>query len=607
MRTHFCGLIDERLIGQTVTLCGWADVARNLGGLCFIDLRDHEGIVQIVAEPSHAVGDAHGGASVAGGRMPGATNADVIAAAAHVGYEDCLRITGAVRARHAVNDKIRSGKVEVVATKIELLNKADPLPFHAHENPGEDIRLKYRYLDMRRPAMQQMMRTRIKLVQSLRRWLDARGFQDIETPILTKATPEGARDFLVPARMHAGEFYALPQSPQLFKQILMMAGFDRYYQIARCFRDEALRADRQLEFTQLDMEFAWVSERDVQDATEDMIRSVFKDVMDVELANPFPRLTYEEAMRRYGSDKPDLRIDLELVDVAELVKACEFKVFTDWANHAEGRVAALRVPGGAELSRKQIDDCAAHAAKYGAKGLAWMKVTDLAKGREGINSPIAKFLDDATLHAVLDATQAQSGDIVFYGAGPWKSVSDFMGALRIKVAKDLGLVVQGWTPLWVTDFPMFEWDEEDQRYVALHHPFTAPAVDDVAALRANAKTAVSRGYDMVLNGNEIGGGSIRIHRSDMQSAVFDLLGIPAEEAELKFGFLLEALRYGAPPHGGIAFGIDRIAALMGGTESIRDVIAFPKTTTGQCPMTGAPSPVPDKQLAEVHISVRIKE
>ncbi len=591
MRTHFCGLIDESLVGQTVTLCGWADVARNLGGLCFIDLRDHEGIVQIVAEPD---------ADTAG-------NADVIAAAAHVGYEDCLCITGTVRARHAVNDKIKSGKVEVVATQIELLNKADPLPFHAHENPGEDIRLKYRYLDMRRPAMQQMMRTRIKLVQSLRRWLDARGFQDIETPILTKATPEGARDFLVPARMHPGEFYALPQSPQLFKQILMMAGFDRYYQIARCFRDEALRADRQLEFTQLDMEFAWVAERDVQEATEEMIRVVFKEVMDVELANPFPRLTYAEAMRRYGSDKPDLRIALELVDVAELVKGCEFKVFTDWASHVEGRVAALRVPGGAELSRKQIDDCAAHAAKHGAKGLAWMKVADRTIGREGINSPIAKFLDDATLHAVLDATQAQSGDILFFGAGPWKSVSDFIGVLRIKVAKDLGLVTQGWTPLWVTDFPMFEWDEDDQRYVALHHPFTAPAVDDVAALRANARTAASRGYDMVLNGNEIGGGSIRIHRSDMQSAVFDLLGISKGDAELKFGFLLEALRYGAPPHGGIAFGIDRIAALMAGTESIRDVIAFPKTTTAQCPMTGAPSPVPDKQLAEVHVSVRAKE
>jgi aspartyl-tRNA synthetase len=591
MRTHFCGLVDEALIGQTITLCGWADVARNLGGLCFIDLRDHEGIVQIVAEPDGAI----------------TGNAELIAAAAHVGYEDCLRITGTVRARHAVNDKMKSGKVEVVAIKIELLNKADPLPFHAHENPGEDIRLKYRYLDMRRPAMQQMMRTRIKLVQALRRWLDARGFQDIETPILTKATPEGARDFLVPARMHAGEFYALPQSPQLFKQILMMAGFDRYYQIARCFRDEALRADRQLEFTQLDMEFAWVSERDVQDATEEMIRTVFREVMDVELANPFPRLTYEEAMRRFGSDKPDLRIDLELADVAELVKACEFKVFTDWANRADGRVAALRVPGGAELSRKQIDDCATHAAKHGAKGLAWMKVSDRAAGRDGINSPIAKFLDDATLRAVLDASLAQSGDIVFFGAGPWKSVSDFMGALRLKVARDLSLVENAWKPLWVTDFPMFEWDEEAQRYVALHHPFTAPAVDDVAALRANARTAASRGYDMVLNGNEIGGGSIRIHRSDMQSAVFGLLGINADEADAKFGFLLEALRYGAPPHGGIAFGIDRIAALMSGTESIRDVIAFPKTTTGQCPMTGAPSPVPDKQLAEVHIAVRAKE
>ena len=602
MRTHFCGLIDESLIGQTVTLCGWADVARNLGGLCFIDLRDHEGIVQIVAEPD---------ADTVG-------NTDVIAAAAHVGYEDCLRITGTVRARHAVNDKIKSGKVEVVATQIELLNKADPLPFHAHENPGEDIRLKYRYLDMRRPEMQKMMRTRIKLVQSLRHWLDARGFQDIETPILTKATPEGARDFLVPARMHPGEFYALPQSPQLFKQILMMAGFDRYYQIARCFRDEALRADRQLEFTQLDMEFAWVAESDVQDATEEMIRVVFREVMDVELANPFPRLTYAEAMRRFGSDKPDLRIDLELVDIAELVKACEFKVFTDWANHAEGRVVALRAPGGASaLSRKQIDEYAAHAAKYGAKGLAWMKVEDLAKGREGISSPIAKFLDDATLAAVLETTRAQSGDLIFFGAGTYKIASEFMGAIRLKYGRESSfggfklatqlVDQQKWKPLWVTDFPMFEWDEEEQRYMALHHPFTAPAVDDVAVLREDAKTAVSRGYDMVLNGNEIGGGSIRIHRSDMQSAVFDLLGIGREEAELKFGFLLEALRYGAPPHGGIAFGIDRIAALMAGTESIRDVIAFPKTTTAQCLMTGAPSEVPDKQLAEVHVSVRAKK
>ncbi len=586
MRTHYCGLVDEALIGQTITLCGWADVARNLGGVCFIDLRDHEGIVQVVAEPSDAAG-----------------NAQVIAAASAVGYEDCLRITGTVRRRHAINDKLRSGQVEVVATTIERLNKAEPLPFHAHENPGEDIRLKYRYLDLRRPEMQQMMRTRIRLVQALRRWLDARGFQDIETPILTKATPEGARDFLVPARMHAGEFYALPQSPQLFKQILMMAGFDRYYQIARCFRDEALRADRQLEFTQLDMEFAWVTERDVQDTVEEMIRAVFAEVKGVELAAPFPRMTWAEAMRRYGSDKPDLRIAMEFTDIAALVKGCEFKVFNEWANHADGRVIALRAPGGAQFSRKQIDDCGAHAAKYGAKGLAWMKVEDAAKGREGINSPIAKFLDDATLAAIVQATGAQTGDAIFFGAATYRVASDFMGALRLKLGKDLGLVADGWAPLWVTDFPMFEWDDEEKRYVALHHPFTAPAVDDEADLRANAKDAVSRGYDMVLNGNEIGGGSIRIHRSSMQSAVFDLLGIGAEEAEGKFGFLLDALRYGAPPHGGIAFGIDRIAALMAGTESIRDVIAFPKTTGAQCLMTGAPSPVPEAQLAEVHIRV----
>ena len=585
MRTHFCGLVDETLLGQTVTLCGWADVARNLGGLCFIDLRDHEGIVQIIAEPDAG---------------------EVFKVAADVGYEYCLRVTGTVRRRHAVNDKIRTGQVEIVATQIEILNRAEPLPFHAHENAGEETRLTYRYLDLRRPEMQRMMRTRIKLVQALRRWLDARGFQDIETPILTKATPEGARDFLVPARLHPGEFYALPQSPQLFKQILMVAGFDRYYQIARCFRDEALRADRQLEFTQLDMEFAWVKERDVQDAVEGMIREIFREVIGVELAAEFPRLTYAEAMRRYGSDKPDLRIDLEFADIADLVKACEFKVFTDWANHADGRVIALRVPGGATLSRKQIDDYGAYAAKFGAKGLAWMKVEDAAKGREGINSPIAKFLDDATLAAVVQAAGVQAGDAIFFGASTYKTASDFMGALRLKLGRDLGLVAEGWKPLWITDFPMFEWDEEEQRYVALHHPFTAPAVDDIDDLRANAKTAVSRGYDMVLNGNEIGGGSIRIHRPDMQSVVFDLLGIGAEEAEGKFGFLLDALKYGAPPHGGIAFGIDRIAALMAGTESIRDVIAFPKTTTAQCLMTGAPSAVPDKQLAEVHISVREK-
>ncbi len=582
MRSHFCGLVTEAMVGQSVTLCGWADVARNLGGVCFIDLRDHEGIVQVVAEPDNPA----------------------FATAAEVGYEYCLRVTGTVRARHSVNDKIKTGQVEVIADKIEILNKSDPLPFYNHENPGEDIRLRYRYLDLRRPEMQKMMRKRIALVQALRRFLDARGFQDIETPILTKATPEGARDYLVPSRVHAGQFFALPQSPQLFKQLLMMAGMDRYYQIARCFRDEDLRADRQPEFTQLDMEFAFITERDIQDFVEDMIRQVFKEVQDVELESPFPRMTYAETMRRYGSDKPDLRIDLELVDIADLVKNCEFKVFTDWATHEEGRVAALRVSAGAALSRKQIDDLAAYCAKYGAKGLAYMKVEDASKGREGVNSPISKFLDDATLQNILNNTQAQSGDIIFFGAGTWKTVCDFMGALRLKVAKDLKQVKDVWAPLWVTDFPMFEWDEEEKRYAALHHPFTAPKVDDVNDLIANAKTAVSRGYDMVMNGNEIGGGSVRIHRSDMQSTVFDLLGISKEEAQTKFGFLLEALKYGAPPHGGIAFGIDRVAALMAGTESIRDVIAFPKTASAQCLLTSAPSQIPDKQLAELHVKVR---
>ncbi|NZA28608.1 aspartate--tRNA ligase [Luteimonas sp. SJ-92] len=586
MRTHYCGLVDEALIGQTVTLCGWADVARDLGGLCFIDLRDHEGIVQVVAEPEAATEG----------------NAEVIAAAAAVGYEDCLRVTGEVRRREAPNAKIPTGQVEVVARRIEVLNKAEPLPFHSHENAGEDVRLKYRYLDLRTPEMQRRMRVRTKLVRALRRWLDEAGFQDIETPILTKATPEGARDFLVPARMHPGEFYALPQSPQLFKQILMMAGFDRYYQIARCFRDEALRADRQLEFTQLDIECAWVGERDVQDATEAMIRAVFREVADVELG-AFPRMTYAEAMRRYGSDKPDLRIPLELVDVDALVKDSEFKVFTDWAGVDGGRVCALRVPGGASLSRKQIDEYAAHAAKYGAKGLAWAKLAE----NGDVSSPIAKFFADGAFAALLAHVGAGGGDLVFFGAGNYATVSDFMGAVRLKAGREFGLVAEGWAPLWVTDFPMFEWDEEAGRYVALHHPFTAPAVDDEAALRANARSAVSRGYDMVLNGNEIGGGSIRIHRSSMQSAVFELLGIGADEAQAKFGFLLDALKYGAPPHGGIAFGVDRIAALMAGTDSIRDVIAFPKTTTAQCLMTGAPSTVPESQLAEVHVQVRRKQ
>lgn len=587
MRTHHCGLVDQSLIGQSVTLCGWADSRRDHGGVVFIDLRDHAGIVQVVTEPD---------------------NAAAFAEANKVRYEFCLRITGTVRARPAsqVNERLATGAIEVVAATVEVLNAAAPLPFMLDDNPGEEARLRWRYLDLRRPVMQRAMRTRIALVRAIRRHLDAHGFQDIETPILTKATPEGARDYLVPSRVHPGEFFALPQSPQLFKQLLMIAGMDRYYQIARCFRDEDLRADRQPEFTQLDMEFAFVDERTVQDFVESMLRKVFKEVIDVDLAEPFPRLSWSEAMRRYGSDKPDLRIALELVDVADAVRAVEFKVFSGPANDPGGRVACLRVPGGAALTRKQLDDLAPFVAKYGAKGLAWIRIDDLAKGREGLTSPITKFLDDAALDGIFRIAGAQTGDVLFFGAGPAPTVSAFMGALRVKLGHDLGLVDNAWRPLWVVDFPMFEYDPAQRRFLALHHPFTAPKGDDAAALAADPSNALSRGYDMVLNGNEIGGGSIRIHRAELQSTVFDLLGISRDEAQAKFGFLLEALKYGAPPHGGIAFGIDRIAALMVGTDSIRDVIAFPKTASAQCLLTGAPSAVPEAQLQELGVRLAPK-
>ena len=581
MRTHLCGEVNEQLADRSVQLCGWVHARRDLGGLIFISLRDRAGIVQVVVEPD----------------SPAFADAEALR------NEYCVRISGTVRMRPESqwNENMATGKVEVVADKVELLNASAPIPLLMTDEDGEEIRLKYRYLDLRRPRMQKNMQVRARMYRAIRDSLDAHGFTEFETPMLTKATPEGARDYLVPSRVHAGHYFALPQSPQLFKQLLMMSGMDRYYQIARCFRDEDLRADRQPEFTQLDIEMSFVEEKDVQDLAETMVRDVFRDTLDVELPGPFPRMSWRDAMDRYGSDKPDLRIPMELVSVDEHVRHLEFKVFAGPANDDSSRVAVLRVPGGAELSRKQIDGYADYVGRYGARGLAWIKVNDADAGIDGLQSPVAKFLDEEAWQGIAGATGVESGDILLFGAGEWLTVSNFMGQLLVRVGHDRDMAEEGWAPLWVNEFPMFEWDEDSGRYTAMHHPFTAPVDPDPEALLSDPGTALSKGYDMVLNGAEIGGGSVRIHNPGMQAAVFKLLGISDEEAEVKFGFLLEALKYGCPPHGGIAFGLDRIAALMSDEDSIRDVIAFPKTTTAQCLLTSAPSMIPDEQIAELHI------
>ena len=591
MRSHYCGELNSSHVGSEVVLCGWAHRRRDHGGVIFIDLRDREGLVQVVLDPDRP---------------------EVFARAEQVRGEYVLRVTGRVRPRPegTVNPDLPTGEIEVLGTDLEVLNVSEtpPIQLDSHvADASEEVRLRYRYVDLRRPEMQERLRYRSRVTQALRSFLDHSGFLDIETPILTKSTPEGARDYLVPSRTHPGEFFALPQSPQLFKQLLMMAGMDRYYQIARCFRDEDLRADRQPEFTQLDIEVSFMTEDELMGLMEAMIRSLFRDVAGVDLPDPFPRLTYAEAIRRFGSDRPDLRVPLELVDVADLMAGVDFKVFAGPAADPKGRVVALRLPRGGALSRKEIDDYTKFVGIYGAKGLAYIKVNEWgSKGREGLQSPILKFLPDATVDGILDRTAAEDGDLIFFGADKATVVNESLGALRVRLGQDLGLMEPTWRPLWVVDFPMFEHDPASGRWVALHHPFTAPKEDQLDLLETDPGACLSRAYDMVLNGTEIGGGSIRIHREPVQRRVFKLLNISDSQAEDRFGFLLKALKLGAPPHGGIAFGLDRLVMLMTGAGSIRDVMAFPKTQTAACLLTDAPSPVDEAQLNELALRIRLR-
>jgi aspartyl-tRNA synthetase len=584
MRSHLCGVLRSEHIDQTVTLCGWVDRRRDHGGVIFLDVRDRAGIVQVVFDPD---------------------TEEAFASADRVRSEYVLKITGRVRARTdaTVNPNMATGAIEVLGKELVILNQAETPPFQLdeHTSVSEEVRLHYRYMDLRRVEMQQRLMLRSKITSAVRASLEAQGFLDIETPILTRATPEGARDYLVPSRTHPGQFFALPQSPQLFKQLLMVSGFDRYYQIAKCFRDEDLRADRQPEFTQIDIEASFIDEQDIMSITETMIKALFASVLEVDLGE-FPRMTYADAMERFGSDKPDLRIPYELVSVDDLMQQVDFKVFRAPADDPEGRVAALKIDGGAQLSRKAIDDYTDYVGIYGAKGLAWVKVNQLADGVAGLQSPILKFMPDEIVMNLMARLGAQDGDIVFFGAGKRQMVEESMGALRIKVGHDMGAVAEGWAPLWVVDFPMFE-KASDGSWTALHHPFTSPSCTP-EELEANPGAALSRAYDMVLNGTELGGGSIRIHDQTMQRAVFRVLGIEAEEAEEKFGFLLQALKFGAPPHGGLAFGLDRLVMLMTGAQSIRDVIAFPKTQSAACVMTDAPGAVDAKALRELHIRLR---